>query len=181
MPVANGADGTTTTALSPPRIELAVPLVFDLCRTHVLSGPLGPVSVADAVVTVEGIIAINGRPTVWPPHPQNVRGSGDSAMNRVIEVVAPLPGNTTGVDGLGVPQRFPRTTSSVAAERHWVLVGFGGLEHRPNAACCSEGRRMPIAWNGPDIHRSMCPRAVAEGLLDTATLPLLPAWSPSAV
>ena len=96
-------------------------------------------------------------------------------MKRVMEVVAPLPGNTPGVDGFDAPHWFPRTTSRVAADRHCVFVGFGGLAHRPKAACCSDGRRMPIAWNGPDIHRSMWPRAVVEALLDTATLPLLPA------
>jgi hypothetical protein len=40
---------------------------------------------------------------------------------------------------------------------------------------------MPMAWNGADIHRSMWLRAVADALLETATLPLLPAWSPSVV
>ncbi len=38
-----------------------------------------------------------------------------------------------------------------------------------------------MAWNGPDIHRLMWLRAVADALLETATLPLLPAWSPSEV
>ena len=62
-----------------------------------------PTRDAVALVTVDGIIAIKGSPTLWPPQPQNVRGSGDSATNRVMLVVAPLPGNTMGVTGLAAP------------------------------------------------------------------------------
>ncbi len=95
------------------------------------TGPFGPTSVAVAVVTTAGIIAMSGRPTCCPLHPQNVRGSGDSATKRVIEVVAPLPGNTIGVEGVCASHRLPRTTSSVAPERHRVFDGFGGLAHMP--------------------------------------------------
>ena len=43
------------------------------------------------------------------------------------------------------------------------------------------GRRMPIVWNGPVIHRSMWFLAEALTELLTATLPLLPAMSPPVV
>ncbi len=171
----------TNTALSPLRMALAVPLVFPLWSTQVGIGPFGPLSVALAALTADGMSAMSGSPTDWPPQPQNVRGSGDSATNRVRLVVEPLPGNTTGAAGFGAPQLLPRTTSSVPADFHDVAVGFGGLAHRPNPVCVSEERRMPMAWNGPDIQRSMWLRADAFELLDTATLPLLPASSPAVV
>ena len=181
MPGANGADGMTTTALSPPRMALAVPLVFDRVRTQVATGPDGPFRLAIAPFTADGMRAISGKPTVCAPHPQKVRGSGDSATKRVRLVVAPLPGKTTGTEERGMPGLMPRSTSSVPPEFHRPFVGFGGLEHMPNPALVSDERSRPIAWNGPVIHRSMWLRAVADPLLETATLPLLPAWSPSAV
>ena len=155
--------------------------MFDLVSTQVGTGPEGPTSVAVAAVTFDGIMAIRGSPTVWLPQPQNVRGSGDSATNRVRLVVAPFPGNTTGDADFGAAQLLPRATSSVAADIHWVFDGFGGLAHVPKATWASEARRIPMAWKGPVIHRSMWLRGVADGLLDTATLPLLPASSPSTV
>src|SRR6056297_831247 len=160
VPVVNGAAGTTTTALSPPSTARAVPEVFAACRTQVGIGPAGPRRVAPAVVTFDGIIAISGNPTLRPPHPQNVRGSGVSAMKRVMLVVAPSPGNTIGVAGRGAPGLLPRRTSSVAAEFHLVLDSAGGLAHMPKAACWRVGLRIPIAWNGPLIQRSMWLRGV---------------------
>ena len=158
-----------------------MPDVLVLVRTQVGTGPLGPVRVATAPLSADGIKAISGRPTVRPPHPQNVRGSGDSAMKRVRLVVEPSPGNTTGEVGFGAALSMPRTTSSVAAERHCVLVGFGGLAHMPNPALRNDGRSTPMAWNGPVIQRSTWDRTVAPASLDTATLPLLPAVSPLVV
>ena len=130
-PGASGAAGTTTTALSPPRIELATPEVLDLVSTHVGIGPLGPSRVATAPLCGDGRSAISGRPTLWPLQPQKVRGSGDSATKRVRLVVAPSPGKKTGAVGFAAAPSMPRTTSRVAAERHLVLVGLGGLAHIP--------------------------------------------------
>ena len=50
--------------------------------------------------------------------------------------------------------------------------------HMPKPLVRRLWRRMPIAWNGPVIHRSMWLRAEAVTELLTATLPLLPAMSP---
>ncbi len=151
-----------------------MPVVLAPCSTHVATGPFGPVIDAPADDTPAGIRARSGSPTLWPDHPQNVRGSGDSATNRVRLVVAPLPGNTIGVDGRP-PGARPRITSSVAADRHVVVDGLVAVEHCPYDACVRFARRMPTAWNGPDIHRSMLPFAVVASTLETATLALLPA------
>jgi len=44
-------------------------------------------------------------------------------------------------------------TSSVPPDDHGVGVLLP--VHRPKADWVRFGRRMPIAWNGPVIHRSM--------------------------
>ena len=134
--------GTTTTALSPPRIDFATPLVFDLVSTHVPTGPLGPLRVALADDTDDGISAMRGSPTTLPLQPQKVRGSGDSAMNRVRRVVAPSPGNTTGTVGSGMPQSFPRITSRVPADFHGAVEVF---VQSPNPVDCRLLRRTPTA------------------------------------
>src|SRR5215211_6921 len=111
----------TITALSPSRIARPVPSeTLPLCSTHVVIGPDGPVKVAFAVVTSFGIIAIRGRPAA-PVHPHIVNGFGASVTNEWRGTVAPLPGNTIGVDGRGV-EPSPRNTSSVPAECHGVGV-----------------------------------------------------------
>jgi hypothetical protein len=66
-----------------------------------------------------------------------------------------------------------------------VAADFHGLvawsSHLPKPTVRSAGRTTPMAWKGPVIQRSMWLRAALPNALDTATLPLLPAWSPSAV
>ena len=98
-----------------------------------------------------------------------------SVTNEWTGTVAPLPGNTVGVDGRG-ELSSPRSTSSVAAECHGVGVLLE--THMPKPLVRRLWRRMPMAWNGPVIHRSMWLRAEAVTELLTATLPLLPAMSP---
>ena len=141
-------------------------------------GPLGPTIVELADVTSLGIIAISGSPAL-PVHPHRVTGLGDSTMNALSGTVAPSPGKTIGVLGRGRLASMPRMTSSVAPDRHCVGV-FSWFES-PKPLLVRLWRRMPIAWNGPVIHRSMWLRAVAEIELETATLPLFPALSPPSV
>ncbi len=92
--------------------------------------------------------------------------------------MAPRPGKTVAVVGVGLCELMPRSTSSVPPECHGLVAASAQI---PKPLVASLGRRMPIAWNGPVIHRSMWLRAVADELLLTATLPLLPAVSPPGV
>ena len=117
-----GCAGSRVTALSPARIDWAVAggVAARRARTS-RTGPLGPVIVADTVVTVSGIIAITGRPAL-PVHPQNVSGLGDSVMNWLRLVVVPLPGNRIGCDGRGALASRPLSTLSVAPECHVGVV-----------------------------------------------------------
>src|SRR3954470_3735473 len=165
-----------TPALSPCRICCATPVVFAADSTQTSMGPEGPTSVADAPLAASGIIAMIGRPTA-PVQLQNVSGLGVSATNRVRFVVVPSPGNRIGFGGRGEEPR-PRSTSSVAPLCH---VGVESRSHLPKPVVCRLGRRTPIAWNGPLIHSSTWLRALVLIWLETATLPLLPAASPSGV
>ena len=69
-------------------------------------------------------------------------------------------------------------TSRVAPECH---VGVEVKSHLPKPVDCRLGRSTPIAWKGPLIHSSIWLRALVLIWLETATLPLLPATSPSGV
>src|SRR5688572_19635995 len=91
-------------------------------------------------VTVSGIIAMTGSPAP-PVHPQNASGSGDSTMNFDRLVVAPLPGNKIGAVCAAWAPR-PRSTSSVAPERHGDVAW---LSHLPKPTVCKLGRSTPIA------------------------------------
>src|SRR4051812_40527777 len=147
-----------TIALSPSRIDLAVGSeTFPLWSTQVWIGPDGPESVASAVVTSVGIRARIGRPAA-PCQLHIVIGLGDSVTNVLSGTVAPLPGNKVGVAGRGV-ESSPRTTSRVAPECHGVGVSANAQPPKPvvRRLC----RRMPMAWNGPVIQRSMWLRGVA--------------------
>src|SRR6185295_20134816 len=101
-----------TTALSPCRICWATPLVFAAESTQTSIGPLGPTSVAEALLAASGIMAMIGRPA-GAVQLQKVNGLGDSTMNRSRLVVVPLPGNRIGSLGRASALR-PRSASRVA-------------------------------------------------------------------
>src|SRR4029078_10937563 len=165
-----------TTALSPCRSCWATPLVFAAESTHVSIGPPGPTRVADAPLAASGIIAMIGRPAA-PVQLQKFNGVGDSAMKRLRFVVVPSPGKRIGKEGRGDEPR-PRITSRVAP---LCQVGVESRSHFPKPVRCRLGRNTPIAWNGPVLHSSTWLRALVLIWLETATLPLLPARSPSGV
>ncbi len=127
VPGPSGSRGTTTSALSPCRIECAAPLVLPANSVHVVIGPFGPVMIDETeAVTASGIMAMTGNPA-WPDQWQKSSGLGDSVMNWPRLVVVPLPGNTIGVPGRG-PLPRPESTFRVAPECHGeVLV----LSHLP--------------------------------------------------
>src|SRR5690606_28929203 len=129
------------TALSHDRSWFASPDVLPGWRVHVSTGPPGPVSVDDPVVTPVGIMANSGRPA-GPDQPHMASGSGVSTMNRLRPTVAPLPGNTIGSVGAGTLLSRPRNTSSVAPERHRAP---SGSVHWPYAERDRLYRRMPRA------------------------------------
>ena len=96
-PVASGLRGMMRTALSPARSARSSPDVFAALSTQTSMLPLGPVRVALALVAASGSMAISGRPTVWPAHPHELRGSGCSATKRSSGTVEPSPGKRMGV------------------------------------------------------------------------------------
>ncbi|CAB4851796.1 unannotated protein [freshwater metagenome] len=91
------------------------------------TGPFGPVMVAEAAVTVSGIIAMTGRPAE-PVQPQKSNGFGDSVMKALRFVVVPSPGKRIGVAGRGALTR-PLKTLRVAPECQ--LVGVEARSHLP--------------------------------------------------
>ena len=106
-------------------------------------------------MTSLGIIAISGSPAA-PVQPHIVSGLGDSVMNECSGTVAPLPGNTIGVDG---PRRRGRARAARRACRPSASGGVSLEIAQPNPDVRRLWRRMPIAWNGPVIQSSMWLRA----------------------
>ena len=169
----------TITALSPSRIDLGGAVeTLPLCSTQVCdrarrAGQRG-VRGRD-VVGHHGDQRQSGRRRVQP---HIVSGFGDSVTNECSGTVAPLPGNTVAVVGRGVGvEPAEHVERSGGVPRVGVLLEA----HIPNPLVRRLWRRMPMAWNGPVIHRSMWLRGDALTELLTATLPLLPAMSPPVV